>query len=108
MTTHALGNTSLSALDRKLLLWLDSDTDRFERYITKHPEAADRVEELLALGDDVRDALRAALATAVAAPIDLVERIAANLNVNSDTAPSSVIMDLFGVGLETVQLWLNE
>jgi hypothetical protein len=98
----------LTSLDRKLLRWLDEDEAKFERYIAKHPEAADRVDELLALGPALQQALSNALAAAVAAPSDLAARISASFDFSNDTSIGSVVMDLFGVGLATTQVWIDE
>jgi hypothetical protein len=99
---------SLSALDVRLLDWLENDSDRFEKYITKHPEVADRVEHLLDLGVEWRTTMTDALTHAVAAPIDLAERLTASIGKDRSTDAASVALDLFGVGPRTIQLFLAE
>jgi hypothetical protein len=96
---------ALTSLDRKLLRWLDEDESKFERYIEKHPEAADRVERLLELGLDAQQRMQTALSAAVAAPVDLVERLALTIGQDSDTGAASSVLDLFGVGIATVLAW---
>jgi hypothetical protein len=99
--------TALSPLDRKLMKWLDDEPTRFERYIEKHPEAADRIDQLLSLGADTQRALGEALTESVAAPLDLVARLTEAVVPGNDTATASVLLDLFGVGTATVQTWLD-
>jgi anti-sigma factor RsiW len=98
-------STALTSLDRKLLRWLDEDESKFERYIAKHPEAADRVERLLELGADAQNLMQSALSAAVAAPVDLVERLTVAVGKDRDTGPGSSILDLMGVGIATLVLW---
>jgi hypothetical protein len=96
----------LTSLDRKLLDWLDNDTSRFEKYITAHPEAADRIDQLLALGTDVQRMLSEALTESLAGPVGLFERLTERITPGTDTAASSVVLDIFGVGPATVNTWL--
>jgi hypothetical protein len=97
---------SLTALDRKLLDWLDNDQSRFEKYITAHPEAADRIDQLLDFGADAQRLLREALSESLVGPVGLFERLTEKVVPGSDTEPSSVVLDIFGVGIATVNTWL--
>jgi hypothetical protein len=97
----------LTPLDRKLMKWLDDEPSRFERYIEKHPEAADRIDQLLSLGADAQRAISEALSESIAAPLDLVARLTEDIVPGHDTATASVVLDLFGIGAATVTTWLD-
>jgi hypothetical protein len=103
----AASNISLTSLDKRLLSWLDSDTPRFERYIAAHPEAADRIDQLLSLGDDVQRLLSSTLDDVLAVPHDLMGRLSAALGTGEDTGAATVGMDLFGIATDTFTIWLN-
>ncbi len=100
-------NLTLTPLDKRLLGWLDTDVPRFERYITAHPEVADRIDQLLALGDDVQRLLSGALDDLLAVPQGLVDRLSSTIVGTGDTSSSNVAMDLFGIGGQTISVWLN-
>jgi hypothetical protein len=102
----ATPSAQLSSLDIRLLDWLENDTDRFEKYITKHPEVADRVEQLLDGGAVLAGRLSEALSAAVAAPLDLAERLTASIGKDRSTDAASVALDLFGVGAQTLNVLL--
>ena len=96
-----------AALDAKLLKWLDHDPGRFERYITAHPEIADRIDELTSLRA-ATESVRSALMHALEVPVGLAERMAAKLSVpDASTDPASVIVDLLGLGAATMQVLLD-
>jgi hypothetical protein len=100
-------NLQLSSLDRKLMKWLDDEPSKFERYIEKHPEAADRIDQLLSLGLDAQRAISEALTDSLAAPVDLLARLSERVVPGNDTAVASVMLDIFGVGGETVRTWFD-
>ena len=100
-------NLTLTPLDKRLLAWLDTDVPRFERYITAHPEVADRIEQLLALGDDVQRLLNGALEDVLAVPLGFVDRLSGAMVGTGDTSSANVAMDLFGIGGQTISMWLN-
>jgi hypothetical protein len=104
MTTHS---PQLSALDIRLLDWLENDTDRFEKYITKHPDVADRIEQLLDGGAVLAARLNEALSVAVAAPLDLAERLTASIGRDRSTDAASVALDLFSIGAQTFNLLIS-
>ncbi len=64
-------SASLATLQR----WLDKDPGRLERYLARHPEAADALDRATELAGDVRDAL----ASAVSVPTGLAERLLADV-----------------------------
>ncbi len=97
-----MSTLQLTPLDKRLLDWLENDTSRFEKYITAHPEAADRIDEILELGAAFRGRLTEALTVAVAAPLDLAERLTASIGKDRSTDPASVALDIFGIGPRTV------
>ena len=84
---------------RRLDHWLETDPDRFERYLRKHPEVADVYENMNTLSDHVRSAFT----DAVHAPLDLAERLFDRTGERSDTSDSAVVLDLFGVGFATLK-----
>ncbi len=98
---------TLTSLDKRLLKWLDTDTTRFERYITAHPEAADRIDQILALGDEVQRMLNGALDDVLAVPHDFIDRLSASFGTANDTSVTTVAMDLFGIPADTLTIWLN-
>jgi hypothetical protein len=100
-------NATLTPLDRKLLGWLDTDSDRFEKYIAAHPEAGDRIGQLVELGADVQQVLRRAIAEAAAVPIDFAERMAVLMQPDRDTGAGSLLMDIFSVGFSTMNVWVS-
>ena len=100
-------NLTLTPLDKRLLAWLDTDVPRFERYITAHPEVADRIDQLLALGDDVQRLLNGALEDVLAVPLGFVDRLSGAIVGSGDTSSANVAMDLFGIGGQTISMWLN-
>jgi hypothetical protein len=83
---------------RQLDHWLETDPDRFERYLRKHPEIADIYENLNTLSDQVRSVLNDAMSI----PADFATRILDRTAERSATDESSVAMDLFGVGIATL------
>ncbi len=91
----ALSPSTIKRLDR----WLETDPDRFERYLRKHPEVADVYENMNTLSDHVRSAFT----SAVNAPIDLAERLFDRSAEQSDTSEGAVMLDLFGVGFATLK-----
>lgn len=99
-----MSSLELTPLDRRLLDWLENDTPRFEKYITSHPEAGDRIDQILELGAVFRDRLNNALFEAIAAPVDLAERLTASIGKDRSTDAASVALDIFGVGPRTVGL----
>ncbi len=103
----AASDINLTSLDKQLLRWLDADTPRFERYIAAHPEAADRIDQLLSLGDDVARLLSTALDDVLAVPHDLMARLSAAFGTGDDTGAATVGMDLFGIATDTFTIWLN-
>ncbi len=105
--TSSMG-VQLTPLDRKLMKWLDDEPSRFERYIEKHPEAADRIDQLLSLGADAQRAITDALSDSLAAPVDLMARLTERVVPGHDTAVASVVLDIFGVGGETIKTWFDE
>ncbi len=107
LTPATSGGLILTPLDQRLLGWLDTDTSRFERYISAHPEAADRIDQLLALGDDIQQRMSRALDDAFAVPHNLVDRLSASIGASRDTGAASVAMDLFGIAGETFVAWLT-
>ena len=82
---------------RRLDRWLETDPDRFERYLRKHPEVADVYENLNALSDNVRGTLN----QAVAVPLDFAQRMLDRSTERSATDPNTVSLDLFTVGILT-------
>jgi hypothetical protein len=97
----------LTPLDRKLLRWLETDTDRFERYIAAHPAAGDRIDQLLGFGEILQKAFQNTFAEAVAVPADFADRMALIMQPDRDTGAGSLMMDMFSVGLGTVNLWMS-
>ncbi len=91
----ALSPSTVERLDR----WLETDPDRFERYLRSHPEVGDFYENLHGLST----AVKSALADAVSAPFDLAARFWDRAAEKTDTEASAVVLDLFGVGIGT--LW---
>jgi hypothetical protein len=89
----ALSPSTIRRLDR----WLESDPDRFERYLIKHPEVADFYENMHTLSDQVRSVL----SEAVNVPVDLAARLWNRTTERSGTDENSVALDLFGVGFDT-------
>jgi hypothetical protein len=61
---------------------------------------------LLELGADAQRMLSNALADSLAGPVGLFERLTQKVGPGSDTAASSVVLDIFGVGFETINTWL--
>lgn len=100
-------NMTLTPLDKRLLRWLDTDQARFERYIASHPEAGDRIDQILSLGEDVQRLLSGALDDILAIPVGFVDRISASLQPARDLGAGSVAMDLLGIGTETLNTWFN-
>ena len=96
----ALPSSTIRRLDR----WLETDPDRFERYLRKHPEVADVYENLNNLSDQVRSVL----SEAVAVPVDFATRMLQRNTGRSDTDERSVALDLFGVGFETFMTLLDD
>jgi hypothetical protein len=80
--------------------WLDRDPDRFEQYLIDHPEVAERFEAVTKLPDHVRTALDHAFDV----PTDIAVRLRARLMAFTGTETPAVVMDLFGVGVETMRI----
>lgn len=93
----------LQPSSQRLDRWLEHNPNRFERYLTAHPEVADHYDQRTLLGDRVREALVAA----VDAPLDLAERLRGRFKADHDTSISAVGLDLLGLGLATVQSFLE-
>ncbi len=91
----------------KLLHWLEHDTDRFEKYITAHPEIADRIESLLDTSH-VRERFSEVFAEAVSVPMGLAERLTASIGRDRSTDASSVVLDVLGVGARTFGWFLSD
>jgi hypothetical protein len=99
-------NITLTSTDKRLLRWLDTDQDRFERYITAHPEAGDRIDQILALSEDVQRLLSGALDDILAVPTGLIDRLTSALH-GSDLGAGTVAMDLLGIGTDTIATWFD-
>jgi hypothetical protein len=87
----------------RLEKWLIDDPDRFERYIGRHPEAADLLDTATELAADVRTALF----DAVQMPVDLSARLLADVRGAGDSGPGTIVMDMLGGGLATVKVMLG-
>lgn len=97
--------TTLSLQQRQRLdRWLDTDPDRFERYLEQHPEIADIYEQALQLPDSIR----AGLASAMAVPVDLATRLWDRSAERADTGVAAVALDLLGLGLATAQVLFRD
>ena len=80
--------------------WLESDPDRFEQYLIDHPEVAERFETVTRLPQNILSALDHAFDV----PADISDRMRARLLPFTGTQTPAVVLDLFGVGFETVRL----
>jgi anti-sigma factor RsiW len=97
--------TTLSVSQRdRLDRWLETDPDRFERYLRDHPEVAEVYEQLHQLSDSVRTGL----AAVVAAPADLALRLWDRSAERTDTSAAAVTLDLLGLGLRTAQVLFHD
>ena len=89
----------------RLLRWLDDNPSKLEKYLGKHPEAEPELEQLSPLPAPASRAL----ANALAAPIDLAERLRARMAIQeSPTDPAAVARDLIGLGWRTATLLFGE
>jgi hypothetical protein len=91
----ALSPSTIQRLDH----WLETDPDRFEKYLRAHPEVADVYENMNSISTTVRTALQGALES----PIDIVARFWDRTAERTDTAQAAVVLDLLGVGLATLK-----
>ena len=92
----ALSPSTIRRLDR----WLETDPDRFERYLIRHPEVADVYENLHTLSDQVRSTL----SDAVSVPVGLASRLWDRTAERTGTDERAVALDLFGVGFDTFRV----
>jgi hypothetical protein len=83
--------------------WLMNDPDRLERYLTRHPEAADLLESATELASDIRSALF----EAVQVPSDLYTRLLADVRGAGDSGPGTIVMDVLGGGVAAVKVMLG-
>ena len=78
--------------ERRLLEWLDTDLDRLERHIANHPEDIERIDQLSALDDDVKEAVAAELPV----PDDIVSRTRSRMRTDVRwQQPVGTLADLF-------------
>ena len=89
----------------RLLRWLDEKPEKLEKYLGKHPEAEVELEQLVELPVPASSAL----ASALAAPLDLSDRIRRRLDVRpAPTDTQAVVSDLLGLGLRTARLLFGD
>ena len=89
----------------RLLRWLDKKPEKLERYLGKHPEAEVELEQLIELPATASWAL----ASALAAPLDLSERLRQRLDVRpAPTDTQAVVTDLLGLGLRTARILFGD
>jgi hypothetical protein len=84
--------------------WLEHDPDRFERYLRDHPEIEALYEGFNEIGDNVRSALR----EAVAAPITLATFLWDRSSEQSDSGAGAVALDLFGLSFATARILFGD
>jgi hypothetical protein len=89
-------SVSVARLER----WLETDPDRLERYLGRHPEAADLLDAATALPARVR----VALVEALEIPEGLAARLLAGVAGQGDAGLGTTVLDLFGSGLATLRI----
>jgi hypothetical protein len=90
--------------DDTLLQWLDHQPDRLEKYLSAHPDALDRLDELTTLSDEDGDRL----GRAVAPPADLSARMVEGLRTDPSAAQTaSIVFELFALPWRTASFLVD-
>jgi hypothetical protein len=93
------------ATDTQLLQWLDTEPERLEHYIEKHPNEADRVDVLTTLAPEVASGL----SEAVRPPADLSERVRALFTPDPLARETAeVLYDLMGLAWRTTKALFSD
>ena len=97
--------SAASGSPARLARLLEGKPAKLERYLVDHPEAEAELERLSSLPARARSALGEALR----APSDLAERLRSRLAAPATATDTQfVVMDLMGVGWQTVRVLMSE